>query len=89
MLLMGGCLLSAIKVCIVLNYSKQCMLCAVVLTLFCCSFLMFYFARFCLDMAILVKTSQNRLLCKKVSVSFSVHLESYLQDMLQRDRYCK
>lgn len=47
MLLIGGCLVPAVKACIVLNYSEQCMLCAVVLTLFFCSFLKFDFARFC------------------------------------------
>jgi hypothetical protein len=46
MLLMGGYLVPAVKICIVLN-SEQCMLCAVVLTLFHCSFLKFSFARFC------------------------------------------
>jgi hypothetical protein len=32
MLLMGGCLVPSVKACIVLNYSEQCVLCAVVLT---------------------------------------------------------
>jgi len=63
--------------------------CCGVNTVFCCSFLKFDFARFCCDIAILVKTSQNGLLWKKIFSSFFVPHRRYLQDMLQSDRYCK